>query len=133
EMRGGDGMVSVSPKMLAKIVYETQTERPWWMNALNITKPSGALWVLIGLLGQLLFSGRMLVQWIVSEKQRKSVIPVAFWWLALGGASMLLVYFIWRRDIIGILGQGTGWLIYIRNLYFIFREHRESKSADAAD
>jgi lipid-A-disaccharide synthase-like uncharacterized protein len=46
---------------------------------------------------------------------------VAFWWMSLVGASMLLVYFIWRRDIVGILGQATGWFIYIRNLVLIHK------------
>jgi lipid-A-disaccharide synthase-like uncharacterized protein len=40
--------------------------------------------------------------------------------MSLVGASMLLVYFIWRKDVIGILGLSTGWLIYARNLYFIY-------------
>ncbi|NOY74785.1 MAG: hypothetical protein GXP32_03220 [Kiritimatiellaeota bacterium] len=130
-MRGRNGVRRLSPAAFAEIVFEKQAEQPWWFNALNITKPAGVAWVLVGFLGQLLFSGRMLVQWIVSEKQRKSVVPVAFWWLALGGASMLLIYFIWRRDIIGILGQATGWLIYIRNLYFIFRDRGGKKHDEA--
>ncbi|MAE60392.1 MAG: hypothetical protein CMJ49_03445, partial [Planctomycetaceae bacterium] len=54
------------------------------------------MWVVIGLGGQVLFAGRLVVQWVASEKQRRSVVPNAFWWMALGGASMLLVYFIWR-------------------------------------
>jgi lipid-A-disaccharide synthase-like uncharacterized protein len=91
----------------------------------NITSPAGIVWVLLGLGGQLLFSGRMLVQWISSEKSRRSVIPISFWWMSLIGATMLLVYFIWRRDIVGILGQATGWLIYIRNLVLI----RKAKGA----
>jgi lipid-A-disaccharide synthase-like uncharacterized protein len=65
----------------------------------------------LGLLGQVLFTGRMLVQWLASEKQKRSVVPVAFWWMSLIGATMLLVYFTWRRDIVGVLGQATGWFI----------------------
>ena len=79
----------------------------------------GIAWVGIGLLGQLLFAGRMLVQWLTSEKRGRSTVPVAFWWMSLTGASMLLVYFIWRKDVVGVLGQSTGWLIYARNLYLI--------------
>jgi lipid-A-disaccharide synthase-like uncharacterized protein len=63
----------------------------------------------------------MLIQWFASEKSGRSVIPVAFWWMSLIGATMLLVYFIWRRDIVGILGQATGWGIYVRNLVLIRR------------
>jgi lipid-A-disaccharide synthase-like uncharacterized protein len=87
---------------------------------MNISSPIGILWVGIGLCGQIAFTGRMLVQWLVSEKKKKSVVPVVFWWMSLLGASMLLAYFIWRKDIIGVLGQGTGWIIYLRNLWLIY-------------
>ena len=93
---------------------------------LNITGPVGVAWVLFGLLGQVIFAGRMILQWLVSEKQQRSVVPVAFWWMSLGGASMMLIYFVWRRDIVGVLGQSTGWVIYGRNLWFIYREGRAS-------
>lgn len=93
----------------------------WLETLLNISSPAGVVWVALGLGGQLLFTGRMLVQWLVSEKSRRSVVPVSFWWMSLIGSTMLLVYFIWRRDIVGILGQGTGWIIYIRNLVLIRR------------
>ncbi|MEM8872751.1 MAG: lipid-A-disaccharide synthase N-terminal domain-containing protein [Planctomycetota bacterium] len=75
----------------------------------------------LGLFGQVLFTGRMLVQWLVSEKQKRSTVPVVFWWMSLGGASLLLIYFVWRRDIVGVLGQGTGWGIYARNLWLIHK------------
>ena len=70
----------------------------------------------------------MLVQWLTSEKSKRSVVPVSFWWMSLVGATMLLVYFIWRRDIVGILGQATGWIIYIRNLVLII-----AREADGED
>ena len=76
---------------------------------------------MLGLLGQVLFTGRMVVQWLVSEKQKQSVVPTAFWWMSLIGASMLITYFIWRKDIVGFLGQATGWLIYVRNLWLIYK------------
>ncbi|MBI1372029.1 MAG: hypothetical protein GC159_04620 [Phycisphaera sp.] len=90
------------------------------------------MWVGIGLLGQVLFTGRMIVQWLASERSKKSVVPVSFWWMSLGGATMLITYFIWRRDVIGVFGQATGWFIYIRNLYFIYRPagHAEPTVAD---
>ena len=75
----------------------------------------------LGFLGQLLFTGRMLVQWLVSERHRRSIVPPIFWWMSLAGASMLLTYFVWRRDIVGVLGQATGWMIYSRNLWLIYR------------
>ncbi|MEE2680941.1 MAG: lipid-A-disaccharide synthase N-terminal domain-containing protein [Planctomycetota bacterium] len=87
------------------------------------------MWVSVGLLGQALFTGRMLVQWVASERRRRSTIPVMFWWMSLLGASMLLAYFIWRKDIVGILGQGLGWVIYIRNLALIYGGRSDSPGA----
>jgi len=80
------------------------------------------IWIGVGLLGQGLFSARFLVQWLASERQRRSVIPVAFWYFSLGGGAILLAYAIWRRDPVFILGQTTGAFIYARNLLFIYRE-----------
>lgn len=118
---GASNDVMLSPAEFARMLYAQRTTGGWFNTVLNITSPAGAAWVAVGLGGQLLFTGRMLVQWIASEKNRRSVVPVAFWWMSLVGASMLLVYFIWRRDIVGILGQATGWAIYVRNLILIRR------------
>jgi lipid-A-disaccharide synthase-like uncharacterized protein len=111
----------LTPEEFSTLYYGQKTSRGWMSAIFNITSPIGLAWIALGLGGQLLFTGRMLVQWLASEKSRQSVIPVAFWWMSLIGASMLLVYFIWRRDIVGIIGQGTGWIIYIRNLVLIQR------------
>lgn len=120
----------LTPDQFAARVFDEQTHRPMWMRVLNITSMLGVAWVALGLLGQVLFTGRMIVQWLVSEKHRKSVVPNVFWWMSLGGASMLLAYFIWRKDIVGILGQATGWFIYVRNLYFIYSHHDTSIADD---
>ncbi|ASQ45448.1 lipid-A-disaccharide synthase N-terminal domain-containing protein [Legionella clemsonensis] len=80
------------------------------------------LWLLLGLTGQGIFSARFIVQWLVSEKEKKSIIPVAFWYLSLLGGLTLLVYSIYKRDPVFILGQSTGVFIYARNLYLIQRE-----------
>lgn len=119
---GTDRMVT--PAEFARLVYDQSAGRGWLAAIFNITSPVGLAWVALGLGGQILFSGRMLVQWFASEKSRRSVIPVSFWWMSLAGASMLLVYFIWRRDIVGILGQATGWIIYVRNLVLIRKQQR---------
>ena len=92
---------------------------------LNITTPAGLIWIGLGLIGQLLFTGRMVVQWLSSEKASRSVVPPVFWHLSLAGATMLLAYFAWRKDIVGVLGQATGWGIYARNLYLIRRQRDE--------
>lgn len=117
----GGGTEDLSPGEFADRVFAEQTQQGWWNRVLNVTSPIGIAWVALGFLGQLLFTGRMLVQWLVSEKRRKSIVPPVFWWMSLGGASMLLVYFIWRKDIVGVIGQTTGWVIYLRNLWFIYR------------
>jgi lipid-A-disaccharide synthase-like uncharacterized protein len=83
------------------------------------------VWVGVGLLGQALFSARFLVQWIASERRRQSVVPRQFWYFSIGGGVVLLVYSIYRKDVVFILGQGTGLFIYLRNLYFIRRESSE--------
>ncbi len=111
----------LTPDEFTQFLYESRMRAGWLETLFNITSPVGILWVTVGLLGQVLFTGRMLIQWFASEKSGRSVIPVAFWWMSLIGATMLLVYFIWRRDIVGILGQATGWGIYVRNLVLIRR------------
>ncbi|MFV0337728.1 MAG: lipid-A-disaccharide synthase N-terminal domain-containing protein [Chthoniobacterales bacterium] len=120
-----DGMEPrmLTPDEFTKILHDQQINRNWLLILLNISSPIGIAWVALGLGGQILFTGRMLVQWIISERDKRSVIPVAFWWMSLFGASMLMIYFIWRKDIVGVIGQGTGWFIYIRNLMLIYKKH----------
>lgn len=77
------------------------------------------LWLTIGLIGQGLFSARFLIQWLSSERKRKSIIPISFWYLSLLGGATLLTYAIHQRDPVFILGQAFGLIIYLRNLYFI--------------
>jgi lipid-A-disaccharide synthase-like uncharacterized protein len=78
---------------------------------------------LFGIVGQILFFSRFLVQWIVSEKEKKSVVPVIFWYLSLGGGGMLLVYALWRHDPVISIGQAVGLFVYTRNLNLI-RKHK---------
>lgn len=82
------------------------------------------IWIAIGFLGQFFFSCRFIVQWVYSERVRRSVIPVAFWYFSLAGGAVLLSYAIYREDPVFIAGQGAGLLIYSRNLYFVWREAR---------
>ncbi|MGB9712058.1 MAG: lipid-A-disaccharide synthase N-terminal domain-containing protein [Dissulfurimicrobium sp.] len=76
----------------------------------------------IGFTGQFLFFMRFFIQWIYSERRKKSMIPTAFWYLSIAGSLVLLIYAILRRDIVFIAGQAFGILIYLRNLYFISKE-----------
>lgn len=80
------------------------------------------LWLAIGLLGQGIFSARFIIQWLVSEREKRSIIPVAFWYLSLLGGITLLFYSIYKQDPVFILGQSTGVFIYSRNLFLIHRE-----------
>jgi len=86
---------------------------------------SETLWLVVGFTGQALFSARFLVQWIYSERRRRSVVPIHFWYFSLAGGATLLAYAIHRLDPVFIVGQAGGLLIYSRNLYFILRERRE--------
>ncbi len=122
--RSDGGEERVSPDDLAGRLLDEGRPRGFLYRLFNITSPVGMLWVGLGFLGQILFTGRMLLQWLVSERERRSVVPVGFWWMSLIGASMLLLYFVWRRDIVGIVGQCAGWVVYGRNLWLIYRERR---------
>ena len=79
-------------------------------------------WLAVGFLGQALFSARFLVQWLTSEKLRKSVIPTAFWYFSVAGGMTLLAYALHRRDPVFVVGQGAGLVIYFRNLQFLRRD-----------
>ena len=83
-------------------------------------------WCAFGFLGQLLFSLRFIIQWIASERRRESVIPIAFWYLSLGGSIIVLIYAIWRRDPVFIAAYSMGFFVYVRNLVLIYRR-RNSK------
>lgn len=89
-------------------------------------------WLCIGFLGQALFFMRFFVQWIASERQRRSVIPVAFWYFSLAGGLTLLAYSIWRADPVFIIGQASGLFIYSRNLYFVSSARPSRPDARAA-
>jgi lipid-A-disaccharide synthase-like uncharacterized protein len=82
------------------------------------------IWLLIGLLAQGLFASRFLVQWFKSEAEGRSVIPIAFWYFSVIGGVLSLAYAIYIQSIPYILGQGSGLIVYARNLWLIARERR---------
>jgi len=86
-------------------------------------------WLIIGFVGQFLFSMRFIIQWLQSERMKKSIIPIAFWYFSVAGGVTLLAYAIHRRDPVFIVGQGSGLFIYARNLYFIFKEKEAAHNA----
>ena len=83
-------------------------------------------WLIIGFLGQIFFSARFILQWIYSEINKKSIIPLGFWFFSILGGITLLIYAIHRKDPVFIMGQATGLFIYARNLYFINKQHKIS-------
>lgn len=93
---------------------------------------SETFWIGFGLIGQTIFMGRFLVQWVSSERERRSVIPIAFWYLSLVGGGMLLTYAIQRRDPVFIFGQCFGVVVYVRNLQLI-RSQRRRDRLEAAE
>lgn len=98
---------------------------------LGVTSWAELTWVGVGLGGQVLFTARFLVQWIASERAGRSVVPLAFWYLSVGGGAILFAYAIWRRDPVFILGQSMGMVIYLRNLWLIHAERRAAGRPDA--
>ncbi|MCK9289941.1 MAG: lipid-A-disaccharide synthase N-terminal domain-containing protein [Bacteroidales bacterium] len=87
------------------------------------------LWLIIGLIGQVMFSMRFILQWIASERHKKSVIPISFWYFSIAGSLLLLAYSIQRQDPVFILGQSLGCVIYFRNLVLIDRDKRNNLAA----
>ncbi|MGV8949756.1 MAG: lipid-A-disaccharide synthase N-terminal domain-containing protein [Cypionkella sp.] len=86
--------------------------------------PADALWLLVGLLGQLAFTARFIVQWIASERAKASVMPVAFWYLSIIGSLIVLAYGIHKLDLVIIMGQLPGTVVYARNLWLIRKGNR---------
>jgi lipid-A-disaccharide synthase-like uncharacterized protein len=81
-------------------------------------------WVVLGIVAQLLFTMRFIVQWIASERAGHSVIPMAFWIFSIFGGLLLLVYALYRKDAVFIAGQAFGVFVYLRNLYFVMRDRK---------
>ena len=90
-------------------------------------------WLLVGLVAQAAFFTRWIIQWIASERRGESVVPTVFWWCSLVGATMLLIYFVGRREPVGVLGQAIGWAVYSRNLYLIRAKRQLVASEPAPD
>lgn len=86
------------------------------------------IWVSIGFLGQSLFFSRWLLQWFISERKAESSIPLAFWYMSLGGSLIVLTYALYRQDPVFIAGQSVGAVVYLRNLMLIHRGQKRVPS-----
>lgn len=95
-----------------------------WLHQVFIVQFDG--WVLLGFVAQLFFTMRFVVQWLASERAKRSVVPIAFWFFSLGGGGLLLIYAIQRRDPVFIAGQAMGLFIYTRNIWLIANERKEA-------
>lgn len=82
----------------------------------------------VGIVAQTMFFMRFLVQWLVSEKNKKSTFPVLFWYFSMAGSILLLIYSVMVSDPVFIAGQSVGILIYLRNLYFIKLEKKSTNA-----
>lgn len=81
-------------------------------------------WLVVGFFGQALFASRFLIQWVSSEFKGRSTLPIAFWYLSIGGGVVLAAYAIWLGDPVFIAGQTFGLVVYSRNLVLLFRTRR---------
>ena len=89
-------------------------------------------WIVFGLMGQLFFTLRFLVQWVASERLGQSTVPVAFWYLSLLGGGVLFIYALfYRQDAVFTLGQGAGLFVYARNLMLIRRDRKRVDATGA--
>jgi len=92
---------------------------------------SDHVWVIVGFLGTGLFASRFIVQWLQSEREGRSIIPVAFWYFSLAGGVITLAYTIHLQSVPLSLGQASGLIVYGRNLYLIFRERSQLRALAA--
>lgn len=86
-------------------------------------------WIIFGFIGQFMFTMRFIVQWIASEKAKKSVIPYAFWIFSISGSIMLCIYAIYRKDPVFILGQSFGIIVYIRNIVLTLKHKQKNENS----
>ncbi|MCL4359821.1 lipid-A-disaccharide synthase N-terminal domain-containing protein [Patescibacteria group bacterium] len=86
-------------------------------------------WVVFGFLAQGVFFLRFVVQWIVSEKEKKSIVPMSFWYLSIVGSVMILIYALERRDPVFISGQFLALFIYLRNIMLRKKERKNAMAA----
>jgi lipid-A-disaccharide synthase-like uncharacterized protein len=93
---------------------------------------AATVWIIVGFLGQVLFTARFVVQWVASERARRSIVPAAFWFFSVGGGIVLLIYAIYRRDPVFIAGQAGGLIIYARNIMLIMRDPSRAEATPPA-
>ncbi len=97
-----------------------------WFNNQSTTD---LVWIGLGFFAQFLFMMRFVVQWIASERAKRSVMPEVFWYFSIGGGVLLLAYSVYRVDPVYMFGQGLGLIIYLRNMYFVWNNKKSGGEA----
>ena len=95
----------------------------WWASVSTVE----LVWLTVGFIAQAMFSMRFIIQWIASERVKRSIVPEAFWYFSLAGGALLFAYAIYRLDPVFMLGQGMGLLIYVRNIQLIRNGKRDEQ------
>ena len=88
-------------------------------------------WKLVGWVGNVVFFSRFFVQWVATERQKRVVVPISFWWLSLVGSVLLLAYGLWQRDSVFIFAYAFTWIPYIRSIVIHYR-HRSQRTSCSA-
>ena len=101
----------------------------WWAAIPTVE----LIWLTVGFIAQLMFSMRFILQWIASERAKRSIVPEVFWYFSVAGGAMLFAYAIYRLDPVFILGQGMGLLIYARNIHLIWQQKKAPPDGGDAD
>lgn len=122
-------MASDGVSLADRVLFSVDIDLVFYQGPFAVT--TEILWFGFGVLAQAMFMGRFLVQWIASEKAKRSIVPMSFWYLSVLGGGMLFIYAVHREEPVFAFGQATGLLIYLRNIYFMHVEQR--KTAEAAE
>jgi len=77
--------------------------------------------LVLGIIGQVIFTFRFIVQWLFSEKRRKSELPIHFWLLSMAGSGLIFIYAVFRMDYVLMLGHTFGLLVYTRNIILYYQ------------
>jgi len=83
------------------------------------------IWATLAFVGQVIFGGRFILQWIVSEYKKRSHVPTAFWFISLAGSLILLSYSVHIKNPVFMLGFSLNTLIYLRNLHLIYKHAKK--------
>jgi lipid-A-disaccharide synthase-like uncharacterized protein len=109
-----------STSLFFAVTWVGQEHRVWGLDWSYLT--------LLGLIGNVVFSTRFLIQWMASERKGESVIPVSFWYWSIFGSIIMGLYFVFKRDPVGILAYLPNSFIYFRNLHLIKKQQLAAKA-----